>query len=37
MPEWHRHELEQWLAATDAAPELGIPWEQARKRLREKP
>jgi putative addiction module component (TIGR02574 family) len=37
IPDWHRHELEQWLAAADAAPELGIPWEEARRLLREKP
>ena len=35
MPEWHRQELERRLAAADASPELGIPWEQVKARLRE--
>jgi putative addiction module component (TIGR02574 family) len=35
IPEWHRRELEQRLAAADAAPADAIPWEQVRKRLRE--
>lgn len=30
MPEWHRQELERRLAAADAAPESGIPWEQVK-------
>jgi putative addiction module component (TIGR02574 family) len=34
IPEWHRQELEQRLAAADAAPELAIPWEEVRRRLR---
>lgn len=37
IPEWHRQELERRLAAADAAPELGIPWEQVRRRLRGEP
>lgn len=36
VPEWHRQELERRLAAADANPEAGIPWEQVRKGLREK-
>ena len=28
IPDWHRQELEKRLAAADAAPEAGIPWEQ---------
>jgi putative addiction module component (TIGR02574 family) len=35
IPEWHRQELEQRLAAADAAPDASIPWEQVRNRLRE--
>ena len=30
VPEWHKEELERRLAEADAAPESGIPWEQAR-------
>ncbi len=37
MPEWHRQELERRLAAADAAPEQGIPWEQVKAHLREQP
>ena len=37
VPEWHRQELERRLAAADAAPEAGIPWQQVMDRLREKP
>ena len=36
VPEGHRQELERRLAAADAAPEAGIPWEQVRARLRSK-
>lgn len=34
VSEWHRLELERRLAAADDAPQLGIPWEQVRDRLR---
>jgi putative addiction module component (TIGR02574 family) len=34
IPEWHRQELERRLAAAAASPELAIPWEEVRKRLR---
>jgi putative addiction module component (TIGR02574 family) len=37
MPEWHREELERRLAAADAAPEQGIPWQQVKARLRGQP
>jgi putative addiction module component (TIGR02574 family) len=37
IPEWHREELERRLAAADADPEAAIPWEEVKKRLREKP
>jgi putative addiction module component (TIGR02574 family) len=36
LPEWHRQELERRLAAADADPDAAIPWEQVKKRLREK-
>ena len=34
--EWHREEVERRLESADASPELGIPWEQVRTRLRGK-
>jgi putative addiction module component (TIGR02574 family) len=34
IPEWHKQELERRLANADASPELGIPWEEVKKRLR---
>lgn len=37
IPEWHREELERRLAAADASPDAGIPWEQVRNRLRHQP
>jgi putative addiction module component (TIGR02574 family) len=37
VPEWHRQELERRLAAADASPELAIPWEEVRSRLRGNP
>ncbi len=37
LPEWHRDELERRLAAADANPEQGIPWEQVQARLRGQP
>jgi putative addiction module component (TIGR02574 family) len=37
MPEWHRQELDRRLAAADAAPEQGIPWEQVKARLQRQP
>ncbi|MDX6288539.1 MAG: hypothetical protein QOH42_338 [Blastocatellia bacterium] len=36
LPEWHREELERRLAAADADPSDAIPWEQVKRRLREK-
>ena len=36
IPEWHRQELDGRLATADAAPEAGIPWEQAKARLQSK-
>jgi len=37
IPAWHREELERRLAAAEADPEAAIPWEEVRRRLREKP
>jgi putative addiction module component (TIGR02574 family) len=37
IPDWHREELERRLAAADADPDAAIPWEEVKKRLREKP
>ena len=37
LPEWHRQELERRLAAASASPELAIPWEEVRSRLRGNP
>ena len=36
IPEWHREELEGRLAAADADPDAAIPWEEVKRRLREK-
>ncbi len=35
VPEWHRQELEQRLAAAEANPDSALPWEELRARLRE--
>ena len=37
LPESHRKELERRLDAADADPNTGVPWEQLRERLRQKP
>ena len=34
VPDWHGEELERRLAAADAKPEAGVPWEEAKARLR---
>ena len=36
VPEWHREELDRRLAAADANPDAAIPWEDVKRRLREK-
>jgi putative addiction module component (TIGR02574 family) len=36
IPEWHREELERRLAAADADPDGGTPWEEVRQRLQKK-
>ena len=36
VPEWHREELDWRLAAADANPDAAIPWEEVKRRLREK-
>jgi putative addiction module component (TIGR02574 family) len=35
IPESHREELDRRLAAADANPAAGAPWEEVRARLRE--
>ena len=37
VAEWHREELKRRLAAAEADPDAAIPWEEAKKQLREKP
>ncbi len=36
VPQWHKEELELRLATADADPDSGIPWDEVKKRLREK-
>jgi len=36
VPDWHRLEVERRLAAADADPSAAIPWEEVKRRLREK-
>ena len=36
VPDWHREELDRRLAAADADPDAAIPWEEVKRRLREK-
>jgi len=33
VPEWHKAELDRRLAAADADPDAGIPWEDVKERL----
>jgi putative addiction module component (TIGR02574 family) len=33
IPESHKAELERRIAAADAEPASGVPWEEAKKRL----
>ena len=33
VPEWHKEELNRRLAAADADPDAGIPWEEVKERL----
>ena len=33
VPDWHREELTRRLAAADADPARGIPWEELKARL----
>ena len=33
VPEWHKAELDRRLAAADADPDAGIPWEDFKERL----
>ena len=34
IPDWHRAELERRLAAADADPSAGVPWDEVKARLR---
>ena len=36
VPDWHREELDRRLEAADANPDAAIPWEEVKRRLREK-
>jgi len=36
VPEWHRHVLDQRLAAHEANPEVARPWEEVRDEIRSK-
>jgi len=36
VPQWHQEELDRRLAAADANPDAAIPWEEVKRRLREK-
>jgi len=36
VPDWHREELDRRLAEADANPDAAIPWEEVKRRLREK-
>ncbi len=36
VPDSHREELDRRLAAADANPDAAIPWEEVKRRLREK-
>jgi putative addiction module component (TIGR02574 family) len=36
IPKWQRQELERRLADADAHPDTGIPWEEAKARLKGK-
>ena len=37
IPDWHRRELDRHLAAADADPGAGIPWEVVKARLADRP
>ena len=36
VPDWHRLELDRRLAAAEADPDAGVPWEEVKARLRKK-
>lgn len=36
VPDWHREELDRRLEAAKANPEAAVPWEEVKKRLRDK-
>ncbi|HXI25910.1 MAG TPA: addiction module protein [Pyrinomonadaceae bacterium] len=33
VPEWHKADVDRRLAAADAEPDAGIPWEDVKERL----
>ena len=37
IPDWHLQELERRIAAADANPDAGIPWEEIKERLGGRP
>ena len=37
VPTWHQEELDRRLAAADEDPAGALPWEEVKRRLREKP
>ena len=37
IPEWHKLALEQRLAAADADPDAARPWDEIKRRLRDRP
>ena len=36
VPDWHREELDRRLALAEANPDAAIPWEEVKRRLRDK-
>lgn len=36
MPDWHREELDRRLALAETDPDAAVPWEEVKKRLRDK-
>ena len=36
VPDWHREELDRRLAEADANPDASVPWDEVKRRLREK-
>ena len=36
VPDWHREELDRRLAAAEADPDAAVPWEEVKRKLRDK-